>query len=37
MRWVEEGAAAVGALHALYVSGSKLWDGFWEQPHRKAA
>jgi hypothetical protein len=37
MRWVEAGAAAVGALRALYVSGSKLWDGFWEQPHRTAA
>jgi hypothetical protein len=37
MRWVEEGAAAVGALRALYVSGPKLWDGFWEQPHRPAA
>ena len=31
MRWVEEGAAAVGALRALYVSSSKLWDGFWSQ------
>jgi len=37
MRWVEEGAAAVGALRALYVSGPKLWDGFWAQPHRPAA
>jgi Uncharacterised protein family (UPF0236) len=37
MRWVEEGAAAVGALRALYVSGGKLWDGFWAQPHRPAA
>lgn len=37
MRWVEDGAATVAALRALYVSGSKLWDGFWEQPHRKAA
>jgi hypothetical protein len=37
MRWVEEGAATVGALRALYVSGSKLWDGFWAQPHRPAA
>ena len=37
MRWVEDGAATVGALRALYVSGSKLWDGFWEQPHRAAA
>ena len=34
MRWAEEGAAAVGALRALYVSGPKLWDGFWAQPHR---
>jgi hypothetical protein len=33
MRWVEDGAATVGALRALYVSGSKLWDSFWEQPH----
>jgi hypothetical protein len=37
MRWVEEGAATVAALRALYVSGSKLWDGFWSQPHRCAA
>ena len=37
MRWMEEGAASVGALRALYVSGGKLWDGFWAQPHRPAA
>ncbi len=37
MRWVEDGAAAVAALRALYVSGGKLWDGFWAQPHRPAA
>lgn len=37
MRWVEDGAATVGALRALYVSSPKLWDGFWEQPHRAAA
>jgi hypothetical protein len=37
MRWVEEGAATVAALRALYVSSSKLWDGFWAQPHRPAA
>jgi hypothetical protein len=37
MRWVEDGAATVGALRALYVSGPKLWDGFWNQPHRVAA
>ena len=37
MRWVEEGAATVAALRALDVSGSKLWDGFWSQPHRTAA
>jgi hypothetical protein len=37
MRWVEEGAATVAALRALYISGSKLWDGFWEQPQRQAA
>jgi hypothetical protein len=37
MRWVEEGAATVAALRALYVSGPKLWDGFWQQPHRQAA
>ena len=36
MRWVEDGAATVAALRALYVSGGKLWDGFWAQPHRKA-
>jgi hypothetical protein len=37
MRWVEDGAATVAALRALYVSGSKLWDGFWSQPRRAAA
>ena len=37
MRWVEEGAATVAALRALYVSGGKVWDGFWAQPHRPAA
>jgi hypothetical protein len=37
MRWVEDGAATVAALRALYVSGPKLWDGFWAQPHRAAA
>jgi hypothetical protein len=37
MRWVEEGAATVAALRALYVSGGQVWDGFWAQPHRPAA
>ena len=37
MRWVEEGAATVAVFRALYVSGGKLWDGFWEQPHCAAA
>jgi hypothetical protein len=37
MRWVEEGAATVAALRALYVSGARLWDGFWAQAHRPAA
>jgi hypothetical protein len=37
MRWVEDGAATVAALRALYVSSGKLWDGFWSQPHRPAA
>jgi len=37
MRWVEAGAATVAALRALYVSGGKVWDGFWAQPHRPAA
>src|SRR5204863_35747 len=37
MRWVEDGAATVAALRALYVSGGRLWDGFWSQPHRAAA
>jgi hypothetical protein len=37
MRWVEHGATTVGVLRALYVSGAKLWDGFWDQPHRAAA
>jgi hypothetical protein len=37
MRWVEDGAATVATLRALYVSGGTLWDGFWSQPHRMAA
>jgi hypothetical protein len=37
MRWAYDGAATVGALRALYVSGSKVWDGFWSQPHTRAA
>ena len=37
MRWVEDGAATVATLRALYVSGGKVWDGFWAQPHRAAA
>jgi hypothetical protein len=37
MRWVEDGAATVATLRALYVSGGNLWDGFWSQPHRPAA
>jgi hypothetical protein len=37
MRWVEDGAATVAALRALYVSGTKLWNGFWQQPQRCAA
>jgi hypothetical protein len=37
MRWVYDGAATVGALRALYVSGPKVWDGFWSQPHQLAA
>jgi hypothetical protein len=37
MRWVEDGAATVAALRALYVSSGKLWDGFWAQPHRPPA
>jgi hypothetical protein len=36
MRWVESGAATVGALRALYLSGPKVWDGFWAQPRRAA-
>jgi hypothetical protein len=37
MRWVEDGAATVASLRALYVSGGKVWDGFWAQPRRRAA
>lgn len=37
MRWVEDGAGTVATLRALYVSGGHLWDGFWTQPHRRAA
>jgi hypothetical protein len=36
MRWVESGSEAVASLRALYVSGGKVWDGFWEQPRRAA-
>ncbi|MFO0867044.1 MAG: hypothetical protein U0744_20785 [Gemmataceae bacterium] len=31
MRWVEDRAATVAALRSLYVSGSRMWDGFWSQ------
>lgn len=37
MRWVYDGPATVGALRALYVSGPKVWDGFWSQAHTLAA
>jgi hypothetical protein len=37
MRWSEDGSATVGVLRALYVSGPKVWDGFWSQPHPLAA
>lgn len=37
MRWVEDGAAPVASLRALYVSSGKRWDGFWSQPRRRAA
>ena len=37
MRWVENGAVTVASLRALYVSGGKVWDGFWAQPRRRAA
>jgi hypothetical protein len=37
MRRAEEGAATVAALRALYISGGKVWDGFWARPHRPAA
>ena len=36
MRWVEDGAVTVASLRALYVSGGKVWDGFWAQPRRRA-
>jgi hypothetical protein len=29
MRWLEEGAAEVAPLRALYQSGSDAWDAFW--------
>jgi hypothetical protein len=37
MRWVEDGAATVASLRALYVSGGKVWDGFWAQPRPRRA
>jgi len=36
MRWVEDGAVTVASLRALYVSGGKVWDGFWAQPRSRA-
>jgi hypothetical protein len=36
MRWVEDGAATVASLRALYVSSGHLWDGFWAQPRAVA-
>jgi hypothetical protein len=29
MRWLEEGAATVAPLRALYLSGPEAWDAFW--------
>src|SRR5262249_22389201 len=29
MRWLEEGAAEVAPLRALYLSGAETWDAFW--------
>jgi hypothetical protein len=29
MRWLEEGAAQVAPLRALYQSGAEAWDSFW--------
>lgn len=29
MRWVESGAAEVGPLRALYLSGTDVWDAYW--------
>jgi hypothetical protein len=29
MRWLEEGAAEVAPLRALYLSGAEAWDAFW--------
>jgi len=29
MRWLEEGAAQVAPLRALYLSGLEVWDAFW--------
>ena len=29
MRWIEEGAARVAPLRALYLSGTDVWDAFW--------
>jgi hypothetical protein len=33
MRWVEEGAAEVAPLRALYLSGTNVWDAFWDIAH----
>lgn len=32
MRWLEEGAAWVAPLRALYQSGAEAWDAFWAMP-----
>ena len=29
MRWLEEGAAKVAPLRALYLSGPEVWDAYW--------
>ena len=30
MRWLEEGAACVAPLRALYKSGYEAWDALWD-------
>lgn len=34
MRWVEDGAGTVATVRALYLSGPKVWDDYWNRPRK---